>query len=214
MGFRIPLPFRFLASCLFAAAIALPSLLAHAAEGDSPVYKTGRGRLISFQDGKLSLQARNGETLVYHPLPPQASAVRIDREAGKFVPAEAVAALSAARPGEWIQVIVEKGNATIRVGERKQQTSGTFVSFKEDRLMLLLKVTGPSSYVKKYGNLIHFNKFFDGTPVEESVDGEPYQRIGTAAEVLPKVKEGTVITIYGEGDDNITLIQIGVPKKK
>ena len=28
------------------------------------------------------------------------------------------------------------------------------------------------------------------------------------------VKEGTSITVYGEGDENFTRIEIGVPKKK
>jgi hypothetical protein len=31
---------------------------------------------------------------------------------------------------------------------------------------------------------------------------------------LANLKEGTVVTVHGEGDDNITRIDIGVAKKK
>ncbi len=68
------------------------------------------------------------------------------------------------------------------------------------------------SFARKYGNNVRFNKFRDDVPAFESVDGGEYKSIGTANKVLASVKEGTVITIYGEGDNNITLVQIGVPK--
>ncbi len=38
--------------------------------------------------------------------------------------------------------------------------------------------------------------------------------LGFANKELANVKEGTVITVHGEGDDNITVVQIGVPAKK
>ena len=58
------------------------------------------------------------------------------------------------------------------------------------------------------------NKFADDVPVHESIDGGDFEFAGNPAKVLPTVKEGTIITVYGAGDDNITRIEIGVPKKK
>jgi len=80
-------------------------------------------------------------------------------------------------------------------------------------LLMLGKDLG-EKFTKKYGNNLHFNKFRNDVPAYESVDGGEYKLIGTANKVLSDVKEGSVLTVHGEGDDNITLVQIGVPKKK
>ena len=77
--------------------------------------------------------------------------------------------------------------------------------------MLLGKNLG-ESFTKKYGNNLHFNKFADNVPAYESIDGGEYKLIGTANKTLGNVKEGTLVTVHAEGDDNITFIQIGVPK--
>jgi len=107
------------------------------------------------------------------------------------------------------------GNARsyIRIGAGKDQVTGTFVSFKDSRL-LAIGTNLPESFTKKYGTTLQYNKFRDDVPVHESVDGGEYKLIGTANKMLGSVKEGTVITVHGEGDDNITLVQLGVPKKK
>ena len=34
------------------------------------------------------------------------------------------------------------------------------------------------------------------------------------SKTLGNVKEGTLVTVHAEGDDNITFIQIGVPKQQ
>ena len=101
---------------------------------------------------------------------------------------------------------------TLRIGARKGSTTGSFVSFKDGRLLMLGKDLG-ESFTKKYGNNLHFNRFRDDVPTYESIDGGEYKLIGAANNVLSDVKEGSVLTVHGEGDDNITLVQIGVPKK-
>jgi len=81
-------------------------------------------------------------------------------------------------------------------------------------LLMLGKNLG-ESFTRKYGNNVHFNKFRLDVPVYESIDGGEYKLVeGTPGKILPNVKEGTLITVHGEGDDNITLIQIGEPKAK
>ncbi len=171
--------------------------------------KFGYGKFVSFKDGTLTLKGNYGG-LVWNNIPEKIEVVRWDDAAKTYVPAGNAEVLSKVEAGTWTTVAANK--AIIRVGAKKGQTTGTFVSFKDERLLMLGKDLGPS-FTKKYGNQLHFHKFAEGVPVYESVDGGEYQSVGTAKTVLPKVKEGTVLTVHGQGDDNITLIQIGVPKK-
>ena len=168
--------------------------------------KTGRGRFVSFKDGTLTLRANSGSLLVWNKLTDDTAALLFDEEAKAFKPATA-AALNQAKAGSWIQVIIDKGKTTVRIGERKQSTTGTFVSFKDNRLLIIGKNLG-ASFVQKYGNNVHFNKFRDDVPAYESIDGGEFKPVGTANKVLEKVKEGTVITVYSQGDDNITHVHI------
>jgi len=181
---------------------------------DKPAAKVGRqrriewGKLVSFQDGALTLKANSG-ALVEHKIPENAKASVWDDSADVYQPKNAAEAFQQAKEGTWVYVTDDA--KAIYVGTRKGQVVGTFVSFKDDRLLILGK-TLPALSVKKYGNNLHFNKFADNIPVYESIDGGEYQRVGTPGAVLSKVKEGTIITVHAEGDDNITLIQIGAPK--
>ncbi len=172
--------------------------------------KTGRGRFVSYKDGRLTVRANSGSLLVWNKIAEDTNALLFDQEVGKFQPATA-AALNKAKGGAWIQVIIDKGKTTVRIGERKGLTTGTFVSYKNDRLLILGKDLG-ASYVQKYGNNVHFNKFRDDVPAFESIDGGEFKAVGTANKVLGSVKEGTVIRVHGEGDDNITRVEIGAPK--
>ncbi len=174
--------------------------------------KTERGKFVSFKDGTLTIKANSGDLLA-NKIPENTKTLIWNNSEGKYTPAETAAVLSQAKVGTWFMVGVANENVTIRVGARKGTTTGTFVSYKNDRLLMLGKDLG-ESYTKKYGNNLHFNKFSDEVTVYESIDGGDYKLIGSAKETLPNVKEGTIITVHGEGDDNITLIQIGVPKKK
>jgi beta-lactamase regulating signal transducer with metallopeptidase domain len=171
--------------------------------------KSGYGKFVSFQDGTLTLKG-NYSGLVWHNIPEKTPVVHWDDAAGKYVPSGTAEVLGKVEAGTWI--IVGGNKALIRVGARKGRTTGTFVSFKNERLLMLGKDLGPS-YTKKYGNQLHMNKFADDVPVYESIDGGDFEFVGNPAKVLPNVKEGAIVTVYGAGDDNITRIEIGVPKK-
>ncbi len=174
--------------------------------------KSGRGRFVSYADGKLTLLGNSGSLLVWNSLPTGITAVQFNHAEKKFAPvADAAAALAQAKPGMWVQVFLDKGAASLRIDERKGTTIGTFVSYQDQRLLILGKNLG-ASFTKKYGNQLHFNKFAPGVPVQESIDGGPYKLIGVAEQVLGNVAEGTIVTVHAEGDDNITLIQLGVAK--
>ena len=174
--------------------------------------KTERGRFVSFQDGTLIIQDNSG-ALLETKVPASAKTLVWNDGEKLYKPAATVAALSQVQPGIWFYVHVGGENVAIRIGSRKGVTTGTFVSFKDNRLLILGTNLG-ESFTKKYGNSVHFHKFRDDVPVYESIDGGEYQLIGTPGTVLGNVKEGTIVTVHGEGDDNITHVQIGVPKKQ
>ena len=170
--------------------------------------KHNQGKFVSFKDGTLILKG-NYEGLVWHDITEKTKVVQWDYAAGEYKPSGTAEVLGKVEPGAW--VMVTAGRALIRVGARKERIVGTFVSFKDDRLLMLGKDLGPA-YTKKYGNHLHMNKFADDVPVYESIDGGAFTFVGQPAAVLPKVKEGAIITVHGAGDDNITRIEIGVPK--
>jgi len=172
--------------------------------------KFGYGKFVSFKDGTLTLKGNYGG-LVWKNIPEKIEVVRWDNAADKYVPAGNAEVLSKVEAETWTIVVANK--ALIRIGARKGSTTGTFVSFKGERLLMLgTNLTG--SYVKKYGNQLHMNKFAADVPVYESIDGGDYTFAGHPVTILPKVKEGVIITIHGAGDDNITRIDIGVPMRK
>ena len=174
--------------------------------------KRGWGKFELFKEGTLTLQSNAGTLLVWNQLSESTKTLKYDPDSKGYKPVESTLdALSQVKAGTW--VVVGDRRANIHIGARKGSTVGTFVSFKNDRLLMLGKNLG-ESFTKKYGNSLHFNKFAAEVPVYESVDGGEYRLIGTANKVLGDVKEGTIVTVHAEGDDNITLIQLGVPKTK
>ena len=178
----------------------------------APKEKAHWGRFASFKDGTLKVVANSGvafETKIGE----STKALVWNDEEKMYKSAVAAEALNRANAETWIVVNASEAATMVRIGAKKGQVVGTFVSFKNGRLLMIGKDLG-ESYTKKYGNNLPFNKFRDDVPVHESVDGGEYKLIGTANKVLGNVKEGTVLTVHGHGDDNITLIQIGVPKKK
>lgn len=172
--------------------------------------KSGYGKFVSFKDGTLTLKG-NYSGLVWNNIPEKTPVVNWDDASNSYISSGTAEVLSKVEAGTWI--IVASNKALIRVGARKGRTTGTFISFKDERLLMLGKDLGPA-YTKKYGNQLHMSKFANDVPVYESIDGGDFELAGNPAKVLPKVKEGSIITIYGAGDDNITRIEIGVPKKK
>jgi hypothetical protein len=181
------------------------------ADKPAPKEQIERGRFVSFQDGTLTLSANSGATFA-NKIPATAKILVWNNEASAFRPATAAETLDRVEQGTWFVVRKSNENVTLQIGSRKSQTVGTFVSYKDDRLLMLGKNLG-ESYVKKYGNNVHFHKFRDDVPAYESIDGGEYKLIGMANKVLGNVKEGTLVTVHGQGDDNITLVQIGVPKR-
>jgi len=183
------------------------------ADKQAQKQKTYWGRFVSFRDGTLTIQVNSGD-LIATRIPENAKTMVWDHARGAYQPGVTADVLANSEPGSTTAFIVRVSpeNVSIHVGSRKSAAVGTFVSYKNDRLMMLGKNLG-ESFVKKYGNSLHFNRFRDDVPAYESVDGGEYKLIGTANQVLANVKEGAVLTIHGEGDDNITLVQIGVPKK-
>lgn len=169
------------------------------------------GKFVSFEAETLTIELNSGEKIA-NKIPANAQTLLWNQEQNKYLPVERTAGLSKAAVGTWMVVGIGKDSALVRIGARKGSTTGTFISFKDNRLLMLGKDLGPS-YTKKYGNQLHMNKFRDDVHAYESVDGGEYKKIGNANKVLGDVKEGAIITVHGEGDDNVTLIQIGVPKK-
>lgn len=170
--------------------------------------KQNQGKLVSFKDGTLILKG-NYESLIWHGITEKTKVVQWDYAAGDYKPSGTAEVLAKVEPGAWVTVTA--GRALIRVGARKERVVGTFVSFKDDRLLMLGIGLG-EAFTKKYGNTLHFNKFAEGVPVYESVDGGDFKLLGIAEKILPTVKEGTNVAVYGEGDDNNTRIEIGVKK--
>lgn len=172
--------------------------------------KSGYGKFVSFKDGTLTLKG-NYSGLVWKDVPAKTPVVRWDDASNSYIPSGTAEVLSKVEAGTWI--IVGGNKALVRVGARKGSTTGTSISFKNERLLMLGKDLGPA-YTKKYGNQLHMNKFADDVPVYESIDGGDFEFVGNPVKVLPTVKEGAIITIHGAGDDNITRIDLGVPKNK
>jgi hypothetical protein len=174
--------------------------------------KGGRGRFVSFKDGVLVLESNSMALVSWNNIGQATKIFKWDVEANAYKQLDAGAeALKQVKAGTW--VTVSDGKAIIRIGSRSGRTTGTFISFKDERLLILGKDLG-ESYTKKYGNNLHMHKFRDDVPAYESIDGGEFKLVGMANKVLPSVKEGTIITVHGEGDDNIVLVQIGVPKKQ
>jgi hypothetical protein len=193
-------------------ACALAVLLSTAGPAEAQEEKAVWGKLVSFQGGTLTIKTNAG-ALVEKRLPENTKTLVWNDGEGAYKPGALAEVLKEAKPGAWMVVHYAGEEASLRVGAKKSSTVGTFVSFKNDRLLLLGRNIG-EAFVKKYGNNLHFNRFSDDVQVYESIDGGDYKRVGPANKVLGSVKEGAVLTVHGEGDDNITLIQIGVPRQK
>ena len=168
--------------------------------------KFGFGRFVSFKDGALTLENNAGVLIAWGKISESTKALKYDPDSNDYKEVKGtIAALNEVKPGRYKK-------AFVRIGARVEQVKGTFVSFKNERLLTLGKDL-PESFTKRYGNNLHYNRFRDDVPVYESVDGGEYKLIGTANKVLGNVKEGMLVIVHGEGDDNITQIQISVPKK-
>jgi hypothetical protein len=173
--------------------------------------KIGFGRFASYQNQILILESNEGTLLAWHNLTEKTQTLEYDPSSNDYKRvSDPIAALNKVKVGTYM--MVGPRLAYIRIGARHDAVVGTFVSFKNDRLLMFGKSL-PDSFIKRYGNNLQYNKFRDDVPVYESVDGGEYKQIGTANKILNDAKEGILLTIHGEGDDNITRVDIGLPKK-
>ncbi|MEZ6058373.1 MAG: hypothetical protein R3C01_16860 [Planctomycetaceae bacterium] len=179
----------------------------------------GKGKFVSFEDGTLTLEGPSGR-LVWKEIDANTKSYLGEGESSDqdrgYRPVETLDALSKIKPGT--QVFVgswfgyEKRHG-IFIGITPGKSVGTFVSYKDGSLSLLAKDRQAGSFTKKYGNSLFIRNLPTDIAVEESVDGGAYEQIGTVKEVLADVAEGTVVTVHFLGEGNVTLIQLGVPKK-
>ena len=182
------------------------------ADGSSQAVKSGWGEFVSFKSGTLTLESNAGIPLSWSNIQ-HAKTMVWNQDAGVYAPKSSSEALGQIKPRTWTSVRINKDEIVIHVGAKKGQVTGTLVSFKNDRLLMLGQNLG-ESFTKKYGNNMQFNKFRDDVPFYESIDGSEYKLIGTANKLLGNVEEGTILTVHSEGDDNITRIDMGTPRKK
>ena len=170
--------------------------------------KSGFGKFVSFQNGALTVHRLDGKFLVWNQFPAQTKFVQFDAAAERFRPVESIEAFKNVKVGTWIQV----ADSTVRIGEEDRRITGSILSFKDQRLLLMGK-DPESSYLKVYGPTVHFSKFREDIPAYRSIDGGEYQLIGTANQALADAKEGEIVTLHDEGEGNWTYIEIGVKKK-
>ena len=173
--------------------------------------KAGWGTFVSFKDGTLTLKGSGGE-LFWNNVAEPTKVFQWDKAARNYKPASPAEALSKVEAGTWVFVAGNK--AHVLVGAAKEgHTTGTFVSFKNDKMLLLGKDLPVSNFTKKYGNQLNYPKFAEHIPVFESIDGGDYTLAGTPAAALPKIKEGTLVTVYfGPSDGFFIRIEIGAKK--
>ncbi len=173
--------------------------------------KNGAGKLVSFQHGALTVRRLDATLLRWAKLPAKTKFVHYDHAAEKFTPLEVDKPFQNAKPGTWIQVYLTPGVPTAKIGEEDRKIRGHFISFKDERLLIQSKDFN-LKYFRRYGTTVHLRKFKDDLRAYESIDGGDYKLVGTANEVLPRIKEGTVITLHDEGEGNFTWVDIGLKK--
>jgi hypothetical protein len=206
-----------------------------AAASNAPQLTIGKGEFVSFEDGVLTLEGSAGplgankdkaDRIVWKNINDNTKTyLGVAEDKGgpdrgyKQVPTlETLKKVKPGTPmfvGPWFGYQDRPG---IFIGINKSRTVGTFVSYttgsKSSGLALLAKNLTPSGYTKKYGDSLFMRNISESIPVEESVDGGPYQPVGTVKTVLADVKEGTLVTVHFHGEGVITLIQLGLPKEK
>ena len=95
---------------------------------------------MSFKDGALTLESNDGVLLVWNKIAENTKTLKFDAEANEYKPVEgAVAALNQVKAGTYM--MVGDGRAYIRIGARKDRVTGTFVSFKNDRLLRWVRIS-------------------------------------------------------------------------
>lgn len=196
--------------------------------------EAGKGKFVSFTNGVLTIDGMLRPSATHAGGTGLIAWKNVDEKTKTYVaagedtgpdrgykPAKTLEALQQAKPGTLIFVgpwFGYKDRPGVFVGINPSRSVGTFVSYtsgsKNSGLTLLGKNLAPGSFTKKYGNNLFIRGIPEDTPVEESIDGGPYQPVGTVKSVLKDVKEGTLVTVHFYGEGNITLIQLGAAPTK
>lgn len=186
--------------------------LVGATRADDSQNKAVWGTFVSYAEGTLTLKVAGGEVALKNIGEP-IKVLAFDRPSRSMKPANPAEALGKAEPGAWI--FVAPNRDYIRIGAAKEgHSTGTFVSYKEGRLLLLGKDLPVSNFTRKYGNNLHYPKFDDAFPVFESIDGGEYTLAGNPSTAFPKIAEGTLVTVYyGPNDGFFIRAEIGTKKQ-
>ena len=206
-----------------------------AVASNTPQLAIGKGKFVSFEEGVLTLEGSAGSLGANKDKADRIVWKNIDENTKTYLggaedkggpdrgykQVPTLETLKNVKPGTpmfvgpWFGYQDRPG---IFIGVNKSRTVGTFVSYttgsKSSGLALLAKNLTPSGYTKKYGDSLFMRNISESIPVEESIDGGPYQPVGTVKTVLADVKEGTLVTVHFHGEGVITLIQLGMPKDK
>ena len=194
-------------------ALAAPDMPSPSSGQAEPGARADWGKFVSFTDGMLTLNTAEG-LAVWSNLTDKTPVFIWEKAVRDYRPAAPAVALAKVEAGAWVFVAANK--ASIRVGPTKEnRTTGTFVSFKDGRMLLLGKDLPVGEYTKKYGNHLNYPKFSENVPVFESIDGGDYTFAGAPSATLPALKEGSLVTVYsGPDDGNFIRIEIGVATRK
>ena len=130
--------------CLVMAIVAVQCLVPEKATAkDSQAAKSEWGRFVSFKEGTLTIKS-NADKLLETKILENAKILVWNDAESIYKPAANAATLQEVKVGTWVVVNVSKETATIRVGAKKGTSTGTFVSYKDDRLLILGKDLGES----------------------------------------------------------------------
>ena len=148
--------------------------------------KQNQGKFVSFKNGAL-IPKRSAGALGWANIPEPAKVFHWDTAARDYKSASPAEALTKVEVGTWVFMATIK--AYIRLGLAKEgHVTGTFVSFKDDLMLLLGKDLPEGEFTKKYGNQLKFPKFAENLRVFESIDGGEYTLAGEPATTLPKLR--------------------------
>jgi len=168
---------------------------------DAPAW----GRFVACRGDTLTLRGNTAD-MVWRDLPQNIGVSQWNEPAHQYLPLGTLSALTNISEGTW--VFVAENRSRIQVGAGKEShVTGTFLSFAGGRLSMGGSELG--NYASENGSRLQFPKFVEGIPVYTNMGGKMVKLLGTAEEVLPHLKAGQRITVYGEGDFNFTKIELG-----
>lgn len=167
------------------------------------------GIFASFKDDTLTIKAKSG-IVSYRHVGANYKAFENNEDGPGARLVDAVEALGHVAPGTVVQVCVENREIIFGLDYR---VIGGFESYQDGHLRLL-PVEVPTGFINKPAGEVVL-KVDPNIPVLVSTNGDRYQHVGRADEILKTVKHGTIVTARSEYDIGvIEVIQIGEPKQR